>query len=232
MAFKSVQITGNGTEHVVLTNTSVLEGVVTGGILYNSTGLDLSFTISIDNSVAISETVSANSSYRLIDKINVPVGLVLTATLPSGLDMTISLYQSAIDTGSALTQTQQYAQNASDDADRAENALPAGTIDDGSVSTTKAWSASKILQEIGNNVSRNYVTVSDNYVSYAKDFIYLDTTVNGEFAVTLPSAPSTNDTIGFLDIMGNLSNNSIIVSRNGNTIMGRNRRYDNRYRQY
>lgn len=106
MAFKSIKIVGDGLARTILTNTTILEGVITGLVAYNSTGSVLSFSLFIDGVSIITESVGANSSYRLPDKINVPLSTELTLNAPVGLEVTISAYQTAIDPAAALSAVQ------------------------------------------------------------------------------------------------------------------------------
>jgi hypothetical protein len=107
MAFKNIKIVGDGTAQVVLTNTTTLEGVTHGVIAYNSTENVLSFDILIEGDIRVTEEVPANGSYRLPDKINVPVNETLAINAPVGVNITVSSYQSAIDVTAANTVVQQ-----------------------------------------------------------------------------------------------------------------------------
>jgi hypothetical protein len=106
MAFKNIKIVGDGLAQTVLTNSATLEGVVTNLVAYNGTAGALSFSLLIGGVSVITESVPANDSYRLPDKINVPVSGVLTINAATGVDVTISSYQAAIDTAAALTAAQ------------------------------------------------------------------------------------------------------------------------------
>jgi hypothetical protein len=106
MAFKNIKIVGDGLAQTVLTNSATLEGVVTNLVAYNGTAGALSFSLLIGGVSVITESVPANDSYRLPDKINVPVSGVLTINAATGVDVTISSYQAAIDPAAALTAAQ------------------------------------------------------------------------------------------------------------------------------
>lgn len=47
---------------------------------------------------------------------------------------------------------------------------------------------------------------------------FIDTT-GGIVTATLPSTPTENDTIEFIDLKGNFENNKLIIGRNGQKIM-------------
>jgi hypothetical protein len=106
MAFNNIKVVGDGTAQTVLTNSSNLEGVITNLVAYNGTGGALSFSLLVDGTSVITESVPANGSYRLTDKVNVPVNTVLTINAATGVDVTISSYQAAIDTNAALSLAQ------------------------------------------------------------------------------------------------------------------------------
>lgn len=151
MGFLVNKITGDGTTQIAITNDATLEAVVNSLVAYNTTGSELNFTVSINGSVIFSESVSANSTYRLPDKINLGAINTLEVNAPIGLNVTVSYLQQAIDVVGALNAAQVLAQQASDDADRAAaivGALPAGTIDDLGTAANTAWSSKKIADEL------------------------------------------------------------------------------------
>jgi hypothetical protein len=188
MAFNNIKITGNGTAQTVVTNDATLEGVVSGLIAYNTTGGALTFTLLIDGVEVVKESVAANSGYRLPDKLNIPVNAVLTANAATGINLTVSSYQNAIDTAAVLTIAQNLAQAASDDADRAEAAL----------GTTSSPSITGIIKE---EVSVSTLTLGatssvQTYTATA-NFIIVDDLEDGEFvtfvltnATFLPTYPT------------------------------------------
>ena len=125
--------------------------------------------------------------------------------------------------------------------------LTEGAINDSVTGTSSTWSSIKIESEIAssavtvdtvpiegsnNPVSSdgmfdalalkadkfNYLTKTSTYTAVKNDFIYADTTT--AFTVTLPSSPSANDEIGFLDLKGLFSTNNLTIARNGKNIMG------------
>jgi hypothetical protein len=148
MAFNYSKVVGNDTAQDVVINSSNTESVVHNLVAYNTTGGALSFSLLIDGTEIINESVDANGSYRLPDKINVPATATLAINAPTGVSVTVSYLQQAIDVNAALTVAQQYAAEAKADANRAENALPAGSIDDASTAADRAWSADKIGTEL------------------------------------------------------------------------------------
>ena len=151
MGFLVNKITGNGTTQIAITNDATLEAVVNSLVAYNTTESGLNFTVSINGSVIFSESVSANSTYRLPDKINLGAISTLEVNAPIGLNVTVSYLQQAIDVVGALNAAQVLAQQASDDADRAAaivGALPVGTLDDSTATVNTAWSSKKIADEL------------------------------------------------------------------------------------
>ena len=151
MGFLVNKITGDGTTQIAITNDATLEAVVNSLVAYNTTESELKFTVSINGSIIFSESVSANSTYRLPDKINLGAISTLEVNAPIGLNVTVSYLQQAIDVVGALSAVQVFAQQASDDADRAAaivGALPAGTLDDLGTAANTAWSSKKIADEL------------------------------------------------------------------------------------
>lgn len=151
MGFLVNKITGDGTTQTAITNDATLEAVVNSLVAYNTTDSGLNFTVSINDSIIFSESVSANSTYRLPDKINLGAISTLEVNAPIGLNVTVSYLQQAIDVAGALSAVQVIAQQASDDADRAAaivGVLPKGTLDDLGSSASTAWSSKKIEGEL------------------------------------------------------------------------------------
>ena len=191
MAFNHAKITGNGTAQNAVINSTNTESVVHGLIAYNTTGSALDFSLLIDGSTVITETVEANSSYRLPDKVNVPVNSTLTVNAATGVSVTISYLQQAIDVNAALTAVQQFVADAKADANRAENALPAGSIDDASTAVDRAWSANKISTELGNKADLTGADFTGgigegyNLVSSSAGTLTLDLSTGNNFEVVL-----------------------------------------------
>ena len=151
MGFLVNKITGDGTAQTAITNDATLEAVVNSLVAYNTTGGALNFTVSINGSIIFSESVNANGTFRLPDKINLGAVSILEVNAPIGLNVTVSYLQQAIDVAGALSTVQLLAQQANDDADRAANIvgqLPVGTIYDLSTSINTAWSSKKIADEL------------------------------------------------------------------------------------
>ena len=151
MGFLVNKITGDGTAQTAITNDATLEAVVNSLVAYNTTGGALNFTVSINGSIIFSESVNANGTFRLPDKINLGAVSTLEVNAPIGLNVTVSYLQQAIDVAGALSTVQLLARQANDDADRAANIvgqLPVGTIYDLSTSINTAWSSKKIADEL------------------------------------------------------------------------------------
>lgn len=64
-----------------------------------------------------------------------------------------------------------------------------------------------------------YTTKTANYSAANGDYISADTS-GGSFTVTLPAAPTTGNTISFLDAKGTFQLNPLFINPNGKTIMG------------
>jgi hypothetical protein len=114
MGFKLVKIDGGTTAGVVQTNDATVEAVISNFVAYNNGGVDQAFTLYLDGVEIISESVSADSSYRLPDKFNIPANTELTITTDANVTATISVYVGAIDTAGAMTIVQQASQDAVD----------------------------------------------------------------------------------------------------------------------
>ena len=147
MGFLVNKITGNGTAQTAITNDATVEAVVNSLVAYNTTSSGLNFTVSINGSTIFSERVGANSTYRIPDKINLGAVSTLEVKAPTGLDVTVSYLQQAVDVAGALSVVQVLAQQASADADRAAaivGVLPDGTIDDLTTAANTVWSSQKV----------------------------------------------------------------------------------------
>ena len=144
MAFNIKKIVGNDLEQTAFTNSVSEEAVINGLVAYNNAFSEGIFELKLDGIVMVRERVEGKKSYRLPDKLNIGGGMKLTVVSSSLLDLTISYYQQTSDTMSATTQAHAYAAAAKAAADRAEAALPAGSIDDNSSAPDRAWSAQKL----------------------------------------------------------------------------------------
>lgn len=107
MGFKSEKITGDGTVQVAFSNSSILESVINSLVAYNFNGTEEQFIVLFDGVAAITENVPANGSFRIPDKVNVPLDTDVTVSAVAGVDVTISYFQQAVDVASANTATQQ-----------------------------------------------------------------------------------------------------------------------------
>ena len=109
--------------------------------------------------------------------------------------------------------------------DGLDSSVPDKTINitDSSV-TFPTWNFGKLRgQYLG--FDSDFRAFSTNYVEYESDFTavsagrYAINTTNGAINVTLPAAPTTGDYVKFIDV-GNWTNNSVFLNRNGSTIEG------------
>ena len=112
MGFLVNKITGNGTPQTVVTNDATLEAVVNSLVAFNTTGGALSFSLLVNDSVIFTESVAANSTFRIPDKINLGAASTLKVSSATGLDVTVSYLQQAIDVAGALSAAQIAAQDA------------------------------------------------------------------------------------------------------------------------
>ena len=112
MGFLVNKITGNGTAQTVITNDTTLEAVVNSLVAFNTTGGALSFSLLVNDSVIFTESVAANSTFRIPDKINLGAASTLKVSSATGLNVTVSYLQQAIDVAGALSAAQIAAQDA------------------------------------------------------------------------------------------------------------------------
>ena len=112
MGFLINKITGNGTAQTAVTNDATLEAVVNSLVAFNTTGGALSFSLLVNDSVIFTESVAANSTFRIPDKINLGAASTLKVNSATGLDVTVSYLQQAIDVAGALSAAQIAAQDA------------------------------------------------------------------------------------------------------------------------
>ena len=112
MGFLVNKITGNGTAQTAVTNGATLEAVVNSLVAFNTTGGALSFSLLVNDSVIFTESVAANSTFRIPDKINLGAASTLKVSSATGLDVTVSYLQQAIDVAGALSAAQIAAQDA------------------------------------------------------------------------------------------------------------------------
>lgn len=112
MGFLVNKITGNGTAQTAITNNATLEAVVNSLVAFNTTGGALSFSLLVNDSVIFTESVAANSTFRIPDKINLGAASTLKVSSATGLNVTVSYLQQAIDVAGALSAAQIAAQDA------------------------------------------------------------------------------------------------------------------------
>ena len=172
MGFLVNKITGNGTAQVAVTNDVTLEAVVNSLVAYNSTGGALTFSVLVDGSTIFTESVAANSSYRIPDKVNLSASKVLSVNAATGVSVTVSYLQQAIDVAGALSAAQVLAQAASDDADRAEAAL--GT-------TSNPVITGLITEQVSVSTLTLGATSSVQTYTGTANFTIVDDLVDGEF---------------------------------------------------
>jgi len=106
MAFKQIKIIGDDTAQVAVVNTNIVEAVANGVIAYNTNNTDAQLVLSIDGVQVVIETVPANNSYRLQEKINIPSESTLSIESVTGLDVVVNYFEQAVDSAVALTEAQ------------------------------------------------------------------------------------------------------------------------------
>ena len=97
MGFLSTRIIGNGKVQVAVTNDATLEAVVNSLVAFNTTAGALNFSVEINGVTVFTESVSANNTFRLPDKINLGANSSLSVYASTGLTVTVSYLQQAID---------------------------------------------------------------------------------------------------------------------------------------
>jgi hypothetical protein len=144
MAFNSIKITGNGAAQTAITNTNIVESVVHSLLAYNNSGSTSSFSIALDGSTVITESIEANGSYTLPIKLNVPVGASMTVIAGTGVSVTVNYYSQAIDAAAGVNAVQALVTEAVDYV----ATIPEGAINDTIITTVDTWSSSKITDEL------------------------------------------------------------------------------------
>lgn len=144
MAFRLKKIVGTGVSQSVFTNGLTDEAVIHSMVVYNNSGTAGDFSLTVAGENVLVETIEPSGVFRLTDKVNIEPSVAVTITATGGFEIMVSYLQQTVDASGALTLAQQAASDAATSALQAENALPAGTIDDNSVAADKAWSAQKI----------------------------------------------------------------------------------------
>ena len=216
MAFNNIKIVGDGTAKVAVTNTTVLESVVNSLVAYNTTGSGANFSLLIGGVEVVKELVAANDNFRIPDKLNIPANTILTVNADTGVTVTVSYFQQAIDVAAALssvqqsvtdaqqsvTDAQQSVTDASTQADRAEGALPAGTIDDLTPAADKAYSSTKIVAELATKMATtggNFtggVGEKHNAITSTSNATAIDCSTGNVFAHVL----TENTTVSFSNV--------------------------------
>ena len=120
MGFLVNKIVGDGTSQTAITNDATLEAVVNSLVAHNTTGGALNFSVLIDGTTVFTESVDANGTFRIPDKINLGASSVLAVNATTGVNVTVSYLQQAIDVAGALSAAQLAAQAAVDAKDLAE----------------------------------------------------------------------------------------------------------------
>lgn len=208
MGFLVNKITGDGTNQTAITNDATLEAVVNSLVAHNTTGGALNFSVLIDGTTIFTESVNANGTFRIPDKINLGASSVLAVNAATGVNVTVSYLQQALDVAGALSAVQLASQAASDNADRAEAALgtTSNPVITGSITEdvyelvgTDIDPANGTIQYKTMNAD---TTFTDSLVSGQSIVLHL---TNGGFTATFPTltwiggrAPKLNVTDAFV----------------------------------
>jgi hypothetical protein len=189
MGFKLVKIDGGSTGSTVQSNDATIEAVVSNFVAYNASGSAETFTLYSDGVEIMSETVPANDSYRLPDKFNIPATTELTIDTDTNVTATISIYEGAVDVAGALSAVQQLAQQASDDADRAESALGDNSNPVITGSITEEVAVCDLALEPDNGTVQTYTATGDvTFTDGLADGQFLTLILtNGGNAITYPT---------------------------------------------
>ena len=176
MGFLVNKITGNGTAQTVITNDATLEAVVNSLVAFNTTGGALSFSLLVNDSVIFTESVAANSTFRIPDKINLGAASTLKVSSATGLNVTVSYLQQAIDVAGALSAAQIAAQDADAARVLAEAALGTTTnpIITGSITED-------VYELVGTEI--NPVNVSIQYKVLTTATTFTETLVSGQSVI-------------------------------------------------
>lgn len=200
MAFLNKNIIGNGTAQSVVVNDAILEVVVNSLVANNTTVGSLDFSLLIDDVVVFTENVDANATYRIPDKVNMSANSELKINAATGLNVSVSYLQQAIDSAGALsaaqtivddadTAFQTYLTQASDDADRAEAALGdnSAPIITGSITEQVSVGTDSITASNGTVVTRTLTadTTFTDGLSEGQTVTYLVT--NAGYTITYPT---------------------------------------------
>jgi len=184
MAFKSITIAGSSTDAIITTNDETVESVVNSLIAYNKDADEQTFTIKLGDDVILEEKIAAAGSYKLTEKINIPLSSELKATTGANLTVTVGYYAQTIDVNAALTSVQQAVVDSNTSA---TNAATSET--NANTSATDAEESKDLAQAIldGVNVSPEWVS-GTNYDKYS---VVTDPTDYGTYKAKVALTDST-----------------------------------------
>ena len=192
MGFLVNKITGNGIAQVAVTNDVTLEAVVNSLVAYNSTGGALTFSVLVDGSTIFTESVAANSSYRIPDKVNLSASKVLSVNAATGVSVTVSYLQQAIDVAGALSAAQQAALDATTNGaaqvtlaeDQVALAVAAKDLAEAALGTTASPSITGLIkEEVSVSTLTLGATSSVQTYTATGNFTIVDDLVSGESVV-------------------------------------------------
>jgi NADH dehydrogenase/NADH:ubiquinone oxidoreductase subunit G len=167
MAFISVNIIGNGALATAVENPPSLEAVVNSLVAVNTNAADSVFSLFINDAEVTRDTVAANATFRIPDKLNIPANSVLKVSAAVGVYVTVSYFQQAVDEAAALSTIQQQATIAKTQSDLAVNRAAAALVsqDAAHVSETNAATSERNASTSEQNAStseRNAATSERN----------------------------------------------------------------------
>ncbi|MDA3807997.1 MAG: hypothetical protein PF440_08820 [Thiomicrorhabdus sp.] len=181
MALNSTRVVGNGSAQTVITNATNIETVVTLIVTDNTTvsAANASFMI---GGQEVANLVTAAQTIENVDiRLNIPASEVFSVYMPVGYDVTIASYSQPVDLAAALTVTQQAVVNANAAADRAENALPVGAIDDTTTTAVdRAWSAPKLVEYTEKRWNYTAVQRTADYLASDREIVLCDNNITAQ----------------------------------------------------
>ena len=176
--FNITQAVLDGTEKTLVSFDANTEGTIHSATLDNSSGSDITVTFEI-GSVTWSYVATSNSKTSISERINIPADTIVTVSGASGVTVTCSYIEQAIDSNAALNQAQEVIAT-----------LPDGAINDTTPSDTNTYSSNKIDADLATKqpiLQSSYTQIADASVStgtHALDYSagdYQKITATGDF---------------------------------------------------
>jgi len=180
MAFRSVSITGDGTELTAISGTSTEENVVYSILFYNPNGADASATVKVNGTIVFTETIATGATLAVADKINLGASTDLSVVLDSGVVATISYMISAVDIVTATDNVQGILDIKDDIITVADNTSNINTVVTNMPAIQDAYGNAQIAQSSANYKgdwvsdynSGNGYAIGDT-ISYTDEYFYI-----------------------------------------------------------